>query len=131
MSSSRPTRVLYVEDDSDIREVARLALEALGGYEVCACASGGEALQRAAGFSPDVVLLDVMMPGMDGPETMAALRAVAATSQTPVIFMTARVEESDRAEYVALGAAGLIEKPFDPMELSDEVARLYRGAARA
>ncbi len=131
MSSTRPTRVLYVEDDGDIREVARLALEALGGYEVCACGSGGEALNRAAAFAPDVVLLDVMMPGMDGPQTMAALRALPATSGTPVIFMTARVDEPDRAEYVALGAAGLIEKPFDPMELSDEVARLWRGAARA
>lgn len=129
MSPTRPTRVLYVEDDRDIREVARLALEALGGYEVCACGSGDEAIKQAAEFSPDVVLLDVMMPGLDGPQTMAALRALPAIAATPVIFMTARVDAPDRAEYASLGVAGLIEKPFDPLELSDEVARLWRGSA--
>ncbi|MEZ4265101.1 MAG: response regulator [Myxococcota bacterium] len=130
MTPARPSRVLYVEDDNDIREVARLALEALGGYEVCACASGAEALDRAVEFAPDVVLLDVMMPGLDGPQTLVALRMLPGFSGIPVAFMTARVDDQDRAEYVALGADGLIEKPFDPMDLSDAVARVWRGAAR-
>jgi two-component system OmpR family response regulator len=128
MSSARPQRVLYVEDDPDIREVALLALEAIGGYTVCACESGRQAVLRAAEFAPDIVLLDVMMPGLDGPQTLAALRALPALAATPVAFMTARVDEHDRAAYAALGAAGLIEKPFDPMQLSDTVAAVWRGA---
>ena len=117
-------RVLYVEDEPDIREVARLALEAVGGFEVSTCASGREAVDAAPAFAPDVILLDVMMPGMDGPTTLRALRDLPEVAATPVIFMTAKVQANEVAAYLASGAAGVISKPFDPMTLSDEVRRL-------
>ncbi|HAL38061.1 MAG TPA: hypothetical protein DCP03_08045, partial [Polaromonas sp.] len=82
-------RILYVEDEPDIRAVAQMALEAVGGFVVIACASGQEALSAAPQAQADLLLLDVMMPGMDGPNTLKALRALPATAQTPVIFMTA------------------------------------------
>ena len=90
---SKPlARILYVEDEPDIRAIAQMALEAVGGFTVIACASGSEALANAPGASADLLLLDVMMPGMDGPSTLKALRELSATAQTPVIFMTAKVQ---------------------------------------
>jgi len=88
-------RVLYVEDEPDIRAVARIALETVGGFELKMCASGQEALDAAPAFSPDVILLDVMMPGLDGPSTFAALRAMPEMAKTPIVFMTAKVQTQD------------------------------------
>lgn len=119
-------RVLYVEDDPDIRSIATMALEAVGGLEVRACSSHAEALEAATGFAPDVLVLDVMMPGMDGPATLAGLRRLPATAATPVIFMTAKVQASEVQGYHALGAIGVITKPFDPMGLADQVRSLWQ-----
>jgi two-component system OmpR family response regulator len=124
-------RVLYVEDDADIRTIAVLALEAVGGLTVRACASGAEALEAAAAFTPDLLLLDVMMPGMDGPTTLARLREQPGTAGTPVVFMTAKVQASEIEHYKSLGALGVITKPFDPMGLATLVQDLWRNAPGA
>jgi CheY-like chemotaxis protein len=119
------TRILYVEDEPDIQSVAKLALEAVGGFTVEVCSSGQEALDKCAGFKPDLVLLDVMMPGMDGPTTFAALRAKPEGQDLPIAFMTAKVQPSEVVRYTDMGAIGVISKPFDPMALSDIVRGLW------
>ncbi|MDO9258321.1 MAG: response regulator [Pseudomonadota bacterium] len=118
-------RILYVEDEPDIRMVAQMALEAVGGFTVIACPSGSEALAAAPTAQADLLLLDVMMPGMDGPSTLKALRALPATADTPVIFMTAKVQAAEVAQYRELGAIDVIHKPFDPMELSAQISRIW------
>jgi two-component system OmpR family response regulator len=118
-------RVLYVDDEDDIRTVAVMALEAVGGLAIVACGSGKEALAAAPGAAADLLLLDVMMPGMDGPATLAALRALPQTASTPVIFMTAKVQASEIAHYRSLGALDVIAKPFDPMTLADQVKAIW------
>ena len=123
---SKPlARILYVEDEPDIRAIAQMALEAVGGFTVIACASGSEALANAPGAGADLLLLDVMMPGMDGPSTLKALRELPATANTPVIFMTAKVQAAEVAQYRELGAIDVIHKPFDPMELSAQISRIW------
>ncbi len=122
-------RILYVEDEPDIRAVAQMALEAVGGFFVIACASGQEALNVAPDARADLLLLDVMMPGMDGPNTLKALREMPATAHTPVIFMTAKVQAAEVALYKALGALEVIPKPFDPMELSAQIERIWAAQA--
>jgi diguanylate cyclase (GGDEF)-like protein len=114
-----------VEDEPDIQAVAQLALEALGGFQVRICGSGQEGVQAAAGFAPDLIILDVMMPGMDGPSTLRALRALPATATTAVIFMTAKVQPQEIAEYRAMGVLDVIAKPFDPMTLADTVRAIW------
>jgi DNA-binding response OmpR family regulator len=116
-------KILIIDDDADIRSIARLSLSRLGGMEVIEAASGGEGVRRAREETPDVILLDMMMPTMDGLDTLAALRAQPATALTPVIFLTARAgEEAERLR--ALGAAGVLIKPFDPRTLSQDVRAL-------
>jgi two-component system, OmpR family, response regulator len=119
-------RILLVEDDPDIRVVAALALSKIGGFEVQAAGSAPEALRDAPVFAPDLILLDVMMPGMDGPSTLAALRGLPAVARTPVIFMTAKIQPHEMAHYRKLGSAGVIAKPFDPMTLAQRVRDLWR-----
>ena len=119
------TRILYVEDQPDIRLVAKMALEAVGGFTVIACESGAEALRSAPEAKADLLLLDVMMPGMDGPALLALLREMPATAKTPVIFMTAKVQASEVALYKGLGALEVIAKPFDPMALSEQLRRIW------
>ncbi|HWP94238.1 MAG TPA: response regulator [Gammaproteobacteria bacterium] len=116
-------RILCAEDDPDIRLVIELALARVGGYEVRMCADGAETLAAAQAFHPDIILLDVMMPGLDGPATLAALRA--AGIRAPVAFMTAKAMPDDVRTLAALGIAGVITKPFDPMTLADEVYRIW------
>ncbi|MGH8805418.1 MAG: response regulator [Polaromonas sp.] len=123
------SRILYVEDEPDIRVVAQMALEAVGGFTVIACAGGREALSAAPDARVDLLLLDVMMPGMDGPSTLQALRELPATANTPVIFMTAKVQATEVAAYKALGALDVIPKPFDPMELSAQIQRIWAAQA--
>jgi two-component system OmpR family response regulator len=122
-------RILYVEDEPDIRAVAQMALEAVGGFSVIACASGQEALSAAPDARADLLLLDVMMPGMDGPSTLNALREIPATTHTPVIFMTAKVQAAEVALYKGMGALEVIPKPFDPMELSAQIERIWAAQA--
>jgi two-component system, OmpR family, response regulator len=118
-------RILYVEDEADIRVVAKMALEAVGGFSVLACSGGGEAITAAPTAAADLILLDVMMPGMDGPATLRALRGIPATCATPVIFMTAKVQAAEIAEYRAMGALDVVAKPFDPMGVSAEIQRIW------
>ena len=119
------SRILYVEDEPDIRAIAQMALEAVGGFTVIACASGQEALNAAPGSQAELLLLDVMMPGMDGPSTLKALREIPVTASTPVIFMTAKVQAAEVAAYKALGALEVISKPFDPIELSAQIQTIW------
>jgi len=118
-------RVMLVEDDNDIRTVAGMALEIVGGLKIQACESGAQALEVVAAFAPQLVLLDVMMPGMNGPEVLEALRQRADTATIPVIFLTAKVQEGEVAKLRALGALDVIAKPFDPMTLADTVRALW------
>jgi CheY-like chemotaxis protein len=129
MDDARPLRILYVEDEINIRLVGQFALEEVGRLLVEPCASGGEALDKAPGFAPDVVLLDVMMPGMDGVATFKALKERPETASVPVIFMTAKVQPQEVQAYRRLGAVAVIAKPFDPMTLSDEVKAICAVAA--
>jgi two-component system, OmpR family, response regulator len=122
-------RILYVEDEANIRTIAVTVLEAVGGFAVIACASGKEALKAAPTANADLILLDVMMPEMDGPATLEALRAIPQTAQTPVIFMTAKVQTSEIGYYRSLGAIDVIAKPFDPMTLSAQIGEIWRRSA--
>lgn len=118
-------RILYVEDEPDIQTVAQLALEMVGGFTVKVCSSGMEALDTAAEFKPDLILLDVMMPEMDGPTTMQHLRDLDGFDAIPIIFMTAKVQPAEIERYKALGAVDVIPKPFDPMLLADQVRSVW------
>ncbi len=120
-------RVVAVEDDPDIRAVIELALGHVGGLAVTCCDSGLAALEAVPRLRPDLVLLDVMMPGMDGLETLARLRLDPRNGDLPVIFMTARVQPHHRADYLARGARGVIAKPFDPLTLAEHL-RQFHGA---
>lgn len=122
-------KIMYVEDDPDIRAIAELALQEVGGFTVALCSSGKAALEVAPGFAPDLIILDVMMPEMDGPQTLNGLRRLPETRLTPVVFMTARIQSSEVEEYLALGAIGVIPKPFDPMTLADDIRRLVKAQA--
>lgn len=117
-------RVLYVDDEPDIRTVVGLCLKLNDAFEVRECASGAEALQIARDWRPDVILLDVMMPEMDGPMTRQALRDDPATTDIPVVFVTARTQPSEVERLLELGVTGVIAKPFDPMTLAGQVNRL-------
>lgn len=118
-------RILYVEDEPDIAVIVKLTLESMGGFHVEACASGAEALEKAANQPVDLILLDVMMPGMDGPATLEALRKIPATADTPVVFMTAKTQAEEVARYRSLGVADVIAKPFDPMALPGQVQAIW------
>jgi DNA-binding response OmpR family regulator len=113
-------KLLYVEDEADIREIAELAFEDEG-FDIVFCENGNQALERAVDFQPDVILLDVMMPGMDGPTTLANLRKIAGLETTPIIFLTAKVQPNEIQEFIGIGAIDVIAKPFDPMTLADQV----------
>lgn len=118
-------RILLVEDEPNLRTVARLALEAVGGFTVCTCSSGEEALEQAPDFTPDLVLLDVGMPGLDGPATLEALRRLPGLGHTPVIFMSTEAHPHKVATYRGMGALDVIPKPFDPMTLADTVKETW------
>jgi CheY-like chemotaxis protein len=122
-------KILLVEDDDDIRTILRVALEKIGGFQVRACASGTEALAAAPEFAPQLVLLDVMMPGMDGPTVLSNLRARPDTAAVPVIFLTARAVPADIARLRALGAIEVLTKPFDPMTLHEKVRAAWNRPA--
>jgi CheY-like chemotaxis protein len=115
-------RVLIVDDEDDIREVAALSLETVAGWEVETANSGALGLARAIEYQPDAVLLDVMMPGMDGPTTFRELRKNPATSHIPVVLLTAKVQSSDQRRFADLGVEAVLFKPFDPLTLSTQIA---------
>jgi len=118
-------RILYVEDEASIRTIAITVLEAVGGFAVIACSSGKQALEAAPLANADLILLDVMMPEMDGPGTLKALREIPQTAQTPAIFMTAKIQTSEILQYKSLGAIDVIRKPFDPMTLSAQISEIW------
>jgi two-component system OmpR family response regulator len=122
-------KILYVDDEKDIRTIARMALEMVGKFTVKACASGSEAVDVFADFGPDLVLLDVMMPEMDGPTTLARIRLLAGGEAIPVVFMTAKVQLHEVADLKKLGALEVIAKPFDPMTLSTSIRTIWDSAA--
>ncbi|MBW4681227.1 MAG: response regulator [Microcoleus vaginatus WJT46-NPBG5] len=117
-------RILVIDDEEDIREVAQLSLEMVGGWEVITAGSGSEGIAKAEAELPDAILLDVMMPDMDGPATFAKMQLIKATQQIPVILLTAKVQATDQRRFAELGVAGVIAKPFDPMNLANQVAQV-------
>ena len=121
-------KILMVEDDPDIQAVASFALEAVGGFEVAVCSGGLEALERVDEFAPDLLVLDVMMPGMDGPTLLQHLRARPATAHLPVVFMTAKAQAHEIANYKSLGALDVVTKPFVPMTLSQTLLDIWNRA---
>ena len=118
-------RILLLEDEADIRSIATHALTALGGFKVLACASGQQALAQAESFQPQLLLFDVMLPELDGPATLEALRRLPSLQATPVIFMTTRTQPQDQLHYRQLGALGLIAKPFDALALPQQLRELW------
>ena len=118
-------RVLYVDDEPDIREIAQIALDLDPGLVVETVASGEEAIVKAAVWRPDLILLDVMMPDMDGPTTLACLRARDDTRSIPVVFITARTQTREVQRLRVLGARAVISKPFDPMLLAAQVRAIH------
>ena len=115
-------RILIIDDEDDIREVAALSLETVAGWEVETASSGALGLARAIEYQPDAVLLDVMMPGMDGPTTFRELRKNPATQKIPVLLLTAKVQSTDQRRFADLGVEAILFKPFDPLTLSSQIA---------
>ncbi len=128
MTAATPARVLIVDDDPDIRRIAEVSLGRMGGFRVHVASCGREAIELAAQMAPDVVLLDVSMPDTDGTETLRALRSIPATARIPVVFFTAASSDAETERLLALGAVGVIAKPFDvvdlPRRLRDILSRL-------
>jgi len=120
-------KILIVDDEDDIRRIAGLSLARLGGMEVVEASNGADAVRKAAVEKPDAILLDMMMPSMDGPATLTALRNNAATAGIPVIFLTAKAMKSDVDRLKAMGAAGVLTKPFDPTSLAAQVRSMLKG----
>jgi len=122
----RRKRILIADDEDDIREIASASLEVTTDWEILTASCGREALDVARHSSPDAILLDVMMPDMDGPTTFTHLRDDAATHHMPVILLTAKVQTADRQRYTQLGVRGLIAKPFDPMCLAAKISEILQ-----
>lgn len=118
-------RILVVDDEPDIQAIVRIALEALGGFTVEVCSSGAEALKKVASLEPDLILLDVMMPGLDGPSTLKELRNLPGTDAIPVIFMTAKAQAHEIERFKKLGALDVIAKPLDPMTLAAAINKIW------
>ncbi len=121
-----PKRILVIDDEDDIREIAQLSLEMMGGWDVVLANSGCEGIKKAQTDEPDVILLDVMMPGLDGLETFQRLQADPVTQRIPVILLTAKVQSPDQRTFDELGVSGLITKPFEPLMLAEQVAKMLR-----
>lgn len=126
-------RITYVEDDADIAAMVRLCLCDVGGYELQVCGSAAAALAEAPAFQPDLILMDMRLPDMDGLEASARLKKAAGLENVPVVYMTARADDDATARYMENGALGVIAKPFDPMQLASDIAALWecRPAIRA
>jgi CheY-like chemotaxis protein len=116
--------LLLIDDEDDIRDVATVTLELTGGWEIAAAGSGRTGLALARELRPDAILLDVMMPDMDGPATLVALQSDDATRDIPVIFLTAKVQAADRRRFAELGVRDVIAKPFDPMTLASRIQEI-------
>lgn len=119
------TRILYVEDEPDIQAIVKMALELIGGFTLQVCSRGKEAVEVAPDFKPDMILLDVMMPDMDGITTLKAIRQISSLTSTPVVFMTAKVQQQEIEYYKTIGAVDVICKPFDPMALPSTIQTIW------
>jgi len=117
-------RILVIDDEDDIREVAQIGLEMIAKWQVITASSGDEGIMKAKAEQPDAILLDVMMPDMDGPTTFRQLQNDPMTQPIPVLLLTAKVQSVDRRQFADLGVKGIIAKPFDPLKLSEEVPRI-------
>ncbi|HSY03467.1 MAG TPA: response regulator [Acidobacteriaceae bacterium] len=117
-----PRRILIIDDEDDIREVAALSLETVAGWDVTMAGSGAAGIVKALEQQPDAILLDVMMPVMDGPTTFRELHALPETTNIPVILLTAKVQAADQKRFSDLGVAAVMFKPFDPLTLAGEIA---------
>lgn len=118
-------RILHVDDDEDIRQIAKLTLELIGKFTVEQHSSGKDALAHVADFAPQLVLLDVMMPEMNGEEVMMQMRQIPGLENVPVVFMTAKAEAQYAEKLIALGAINVITKPFDPQKLCDQILEAW------
>jgi CheY-like chemotaxis protein len=125
MTSPHLTKILYAEDEADIREIAMLAIETLGGFEIVSCYCGAEVIDLARQFQPQLILLDVMMPIMDGPTTLLALKQDPHLNQIPVIFLTAKIMNDEVSRFKEMGAIDVIAKPFDPITLSAQIQAIW------
>ncbi|MDH4276274.1 MAG: response regulator [Gammaproteobacteria bacterium] len=121
-------KILYIEDEPDIQTIAKLSLEQVGGFEVCICSSGAEGLEKIKTYHPDLILLDVMMPGMDGPTTLAELKKNPALKKIPMVFMTAKAQPQEIEQFKRLGVVDVITKPFDPVGLPTLVRKIWMSA---
>ena len=125
MQHKQLKKILLVEDDEDIRAIAKLALEMSGDLQVLCCSSGVDAVRSASNLNVDLIIMDVMMPEMDGPEALSMLRQHEALRDTPCIFLTARTQKNEIKKYMNLSIISIISKPFDPMTLADEVRKAW------
>jgi CheY-like chemotaxis protein len=121
-----PKKIMLVEDDTDIQLITRLSLEVGGGYEVRVCGSGAEALASVRAYAPDLILLDVMMPGMDGLATLDALRKLPEAAATPVVFFSANTQDDVRQDLIQRGALAIIAKPIEPAALLEQIRAIWQ-----
>ncbi len=122
-------RILIIDDEDDIREVAALTLEAIAGWHVTSASSGAEGIERALVEQPEAILMDVMMPDMDGPSTFRKMQQMPGIAHIPVLLLTAKVQGVDQRRFADLGVAAVLFKPFDPMTLADQISEALRWSA--
>lgn len=115
-------RILIIDDEDDIREVAALSLESVAGWDVTTARSGAEGIEKAKAEKPDAILMDVMMPAMDGPTTFRKMQKMPEISSIPVLLLTAKVQGVDQRRFAGLGVAAVLFKPFDPLTLAEQMA---------
>lgn len=115
-------RILIIDDEDDIREVAQLSLESIAGWKVSTARSGAEGIERAKAEKPDAILMDVMMPAMDGPTTFREMQKIPETADIPVVLLTAKVQGVDQRRFAGLGVAAVLFKPFDPLTLAEQMS---------
>lgn len=118
-------RILYAEDEPLVQTIAKVALVKVGGFDLRICSSGTEALEQVKAFAPQLILLDVVMPGLDGPATLAHLRQDPVTAAIPVVFLTANSDPKEIAHYKTIGAVDVINKPYNPMTLAEQVRQVW------
>ena len=127
MPATPLSRICYVEDDEDIQRIVRMSLERIGKFTVEVVGDPLKAIDAMAAFKPELVMLDWMMPGMDGPTLLKTMREQPETAAYPVVFITAKATQKDHAELLSLGAAGIVSKPFSPKDLPEQLRTIWAG----